>query len=118
MKLPSYRSTTEAAFLREILHDRMLRNGEILPDDQVSDLVIEVEQDHAVRLSAQDILHARRGAEDDFVDSMQTNEHDTEKEGYSDLDPLQSRLDRWEAFRPSVRRRIEIAAILAARDPA
>ena len=105
--------------LIETLLDRFLTSGEILPAAYVAETIQRHETDNGVEFTPEEILRATRAAGEEFVDSMVSNEHDTEEcvtdglyDGYP-IDPLETRVARWEAMRPSTVRRAAIAATLA-----
>jgi hypothetical protein len=112
MILQHFIPTTEASALRDDLHDRMIHCGEVIASQHSSEIIAAFEVMHACRLTPQEILYALWHAADDFVDSMVSNEHDTEEEGRTDIEPLADRLARWERFRPEPLRRREILSVI------
>ena len=93
--------------LTDILHDKFLSCGEILPAADIARIICEHEFDLEVELDAQTVLASVREAGERFVDSMVQNEHDTE-EAVADglycgfpIDPLEARVAKWENMRPS-----------------
>jgi hypothetical protein len=103
--------------LTDTLHDAFLSSGEILPPADIARIVQEHEMWNGVEYDAKTILRATREAGEQFVDSKVQNEHDTEQEvkdgmyqGYP-IDPIEQRVAKWEAMRPSTVRRLAILAI-------
>lgn len=89
-----------ANVLESNLYEYSMTRGEILDPEHTAQVVLEWEMDNAP-LDRADILAAVWNAAESFVDSMVENEHDTETEGRDDLEPLEKRVERWEAMRPS-----------------
>jgi hypothetical protein len=99
--------------LESQLHELFISQGQISSPSCIANLVDEFESFHGVCLSDPEIIKAIRSAGESFVDSMVTNEHDTEKEGYTDISPLADRVAYWEAMRPSSNRKKHIESILS-----
>lgn len=101
------------------LHDAFLHCGEILPLADIAREVHESEAFAGVEYDAQTVLASVREAGEMFVDSMVQNEHDTETAVINGLycgfpiDPLEVRVAKWEAMRPSVIRQKQIEELLA-----
>ena len=94
--------------LIEELHELNVNCGEIIGGIDAALFIQEFEFEHGLEFSAADVTKAFRTAGEAFVESMQQNEIDTEdcvKDGLyggHPIDPLESRLERWERMRPSV----------------
>lgn len=99
--------------LESQLHELFISQGQISSMSDIADLVAEFESANSVALSDSEIIAATKKAGELFIDSMVANEHDTEREGHTDLAPLAERVAYWEAMRPSVIRRKRIESILA-----
>ena len=95
------------------LHDLFISQGQIASAGDIAELVLQFESFHGVHLSDIEITVAARNAGESFVDSMVSNEYDTEEEGHVDIEPLETRVAYWEAMRPSTIRRKHIETILA-----
>lgn len=87
--------------LVNILHDKFLYCGEILPASDVARIIREHEFTDGIEYDAQTILASIREASEKFVDSKIDNETD------------ESQWAKWEAMRPSVMRQKQIEKILA-----
>lgn len=87
--------------LTDILYDAFLSCGEILPASTIAEIIQAHEFESGTENDAATILKALREAGERFVDSMQENEHDTDRLAY------------WEAMRPSVVRRKAIEVMVA-----
>lgn len=109
--------------LTDTLHDTFLSSGEILPAADIARIVQEHEMWNGVEYDAETILRAIREAGERFVDSMVQNEHDTEQEvkggmyqGFP-IDPIEKRVAKWEAMRPSAIRRSSILSLVQSAKP-
>lgn len=111
--------TPQAAALIESLREFHLSCGEVVTGYHAAQWVCDYETDNGLEFTPQEILRAIRESGEQFVDSMQENEMDTEscvKNGFYDghpIDPLETRLSRWEAMRPSTIRLAAIRSIIA-----
>jgi hypothetical protein len=88
--------------LESQLHELFVSQGQISSPSDIADLVNDFESSNGVALSDAEIIKATRNASESFIDSMVANEWDTEKEGYTDIEPLADRVAQWEAMRPSM----------------
>ena len=96
--------------LTSYLHDKFMTSGEIAPVSHLAELIQDYERHWDQEFDAYEIKRAVRDASDSFVDSMVANEYNTH---YDCLDDQDAAVARWEAMRPSVRRRAAIEKILA-----
>lgn len=107
--------------LTDTLHDSFLSSGEILPPADIARIIQEHEMWNGVEYDAATILSATREAGERFVDSMVQNEHDTEQEVKGGLyqgfpiEPIEQRVAKWEAMRPSTIRRSSIVSLISTR---
>ena len=106
-------NTTSTEYLISILHDKSLDQGQTLEAYCIADIVMDVERSERVEFTPSEILEASRDASERFVDSMIQNEYDTQESDYDDIAPLEERVARWEAMRPSVVRRKAIMETLS-----
>ena len=113
-------TTPQAAALTDALRDLHMSCGEIITGYHAAQFIRDHETDNGLEFTPQEILRALRESGEQFVDSMQENEMDTEscvKDGLyygHPIDPLETRLSRWEAMRPSTIRLAAIAEITTA----
>ena len=103
--------------LIELIHDKNLGSGEVLSLKHLTSYIMELENECGKTFSDEQIIQAWRDGGERFVDSMQSNEYDTEEcvknglyNGYP-IDSLSDRLMTWEAMRPSVIRAKHIESI-------
>lgn len=94
--------------LEQELLDAMLANGELLYPEDLLDMAVEHERTFRVEFSVADVIGVREDAEDRFVDSMVANERESSAGKAETL----RRIARWEAMRPSNRRKAELAKVL------
>lgn len=106
--------------LTDTLYDSFIASGEILPASDIARIVQEHESWNDTEYDDQAIRRSVREAGERFVDSMIDNEHDTEQsvrdgmyQGFP-IAPLNERVAKWEAMRPSTIRRASILAIVSA----
>ncbi len=103
--------------LTDTLHDAFLSSGEILPPADIARIAQEFEFWNNIEHDNETLLRAIREAGERFVDSMVQNEHGTEQEVRGGLyqgfpiNPIEQRVAKWEAMRPSTVRRLAILAI-------
>jgi len=99
--------------LESQLHELFMEGGEIAPPRTIADLVLQFESFHGVHCTDAEVLVATRNAGESFVESMIQNEYDTEEEGYTDLAPIEQRVEHWESMRPSTIRRKHLETLAA-----
>jgi hypothetical protein len=104
--------------LVQAVKEQCIYCGEVISGKNATDFILEIENQVNVTFTDSEIVRALREGAEQFVDSMQQNEHDTEewiKDGLYDgfpIDTLETRLARWEALRPSVIRAKHLASIV------
>jgi hypothetical protein len=106
-------NTTSTEYLISILHDKCLDQEQTLEAYCIADIVMDVERSERVEFTPSEIIEASRDAGERFVDSMIQNEYDTQESEYDDIAPLEERVARWEAMRPSIVRRKAIMEALS-----
>jgi hypothetical protein len=79
----------------------------------IADLILQYESFYGVHCTDAEVLVATRNAGESFVESMIQNEYDTEEEGYTDLAPIEQRVEHWESMRPSTIRRKRLETLAA-----
>jgi hypothetical protein len=103
--------------LVQLIQQTNVECGEVLSLKHLTSHIMELENQCGKTFSDEQIIQAWRDGGELFVDSMQSNEYDTEEcvkgglyNGYP-IDSLSDRLMTWEAMRPSVIRAKHIESI-------